>query len=138
MARESEEALLARMEVGLYSLQQAALLVGHIWSMGELPAQKRILLVLHQQARDFCRYEYITYTYLYRYFLIACTNFLYRIVKWGVCFSLAPLLYEKSCHKHIISGKVLQSRYDGPYPVDLGVCVSCLAHRVFQRLCGNE
>ncbi len=44
-------ALLARMGAGLFALQQCALVLGHLWFVGDLGVRKRILLLLHQQAR---------------------------------------------------------------------------------------
>ena len=43
--------LLARLGAGLYTLQQCALIMGHLWFVGDLGVRKRILLLLHQQAR---------------------------------------------------------------------------------------
>lgn len=59
-AEEAEEAaeagedyvLLARMGAGLFTLQQCALIMGHLWFVGDLGVRKRILLLLHQQARS--------------------------------------------------------------------------------------
>ena len=42
--------LLARLGAGLYTLQQCALIMGHLWFVGDLGVRKRILLLLHQQA----------------------------------------------------------------------------------------
>ncbi|KAK9834002.1 hypothetical protein WJX81_002145 [Elliptochloris bilobata] len=41
--------LLARLGAGLYTLQQCALIMGHLWFVGDLGVRKRILLLLHQQ-----------------------------------------------------------------------------------------
>ena len=43
--------LVSRMEAGLFTLQQACLLVGHLWATGDLGLRKRLLLLLHQQVR---------------------------------------------------------------------------------------
>ena len=43
--------LLARLGAGLYTLQQCALIMGHLWFVGDLGVRKRVLLLLHQQAR---------------------------------------------------------------------------------------
>ena len=42
--------LLARMDQGLYSLQQCALIVGHLWFVGDIGVRRRILQLLHQKA----------------------------------------------------------------------------------------
>lgn len=41
--------LVARMEAGLYTLQQCALILGHLWFYGDISLRKRIILLLHQQ-----------------------------------------------------------------------------------------
>lgn len=48
---DEEARLSARMDQGLYSLQQCALIVGHLWFVGDLGVRKRILQLLHQKAR---------------------------------------------------------------------------------------
>lgn len=48
-----EERLLARMDVGLYSLQQCALIAGHLWFVGDIGVRKRILQLLHQKVPPF-------------------------------------------------------------------------------------
>lgn len=47
---DDADRLLARMDLGLYSLQQCALIVGHLWFVGDLGVRKRILQLLHQKA----------------------------------------------------------------------------------------
>ena len=47
----ADERLLARMDQGLYSLQQCALIVGHLWFVGDLGVRKRLLQLLHQKVR---------------------------------------------------------------------------------------
>jgi beta-catenin-like protein 1 len=42
--------LVARMEAGLFTLQQCSLIMGHLWFYGDVSLRKRILLLLHQQA----------------------------------------------------------------------------------------
>ena len=42
--------LVARMEAGLFTLQQSALIMAHLWFYGDISLRKRILLLLHQQA----------------------------------------------------------------------------------------
>ncbi len=42
--------LVARMEAGLFTLQQCTLILGHLWFHGDVSLRKRILLLLHQQA----------------------------------------------------------------------------------------
>lgn len=46
-----EERLLAGMDQGLYSLQQCALVVGHLWFAGDVGIRKRVLQLLHQKVR---------------------------------------------------------------------------------------
>ena len=48
---DEEARLSARMDQGLYSLQQCALIVGHLWFVGDLGVRKRILQLLHQKVR---------------------------------------------------------------------------------------
>ena len=48
----ADERLLARMDQGLYSLQQCALIVGHLWFVGDLGVRKRLLQLLHQKVRS--------------------------------------------------------------------------------------
>lgn len=48
---DEEYMLVARMEAGLFTLQQTALIMGHLWFYGDIGLRKRILLLLHQQAR---------------------------------------------------------------------------------------
>ena len=40
------------MEAGRYTLQQAALIIGQLWFVGDMGVRRRILLLLHQQVRD--------------------------------------------------------------------------------------
>lgn len=42
--------LVARMEAGLFTLQQCSLIMAHLWFYGDISLRKRILLLLHQQA----------------------------------------------------------------------------------------
>ena len=46
---DEEDRVLARMDQGLYPLQQCALLVGNLWRSGDKGVRKRILLLLHQK-----------------------------------------------------------------------------------------
>ena len=46
---DEEYVLLARMEAGLFPMQQCALIVGHLWFVGDMGVRRRILLLLHQQ-----------------------------------------------------------------------------------------
>lgn len=50
-----EARLLARLDEGLYSLQQCALIVGHLWFVGDMGIRKRVLQLLHQKARSCSR-----------------------------------------------------------------------------------
>ncbi|KAK9819671.1 hypothetical protein WJX72_000948 [[Myrmecia] bisecta] len=47
---DDEYVLLARMDAGLYTLQQCATIIGHLWFVGDLGVRKRILMLLHQQS----------------------------------------------------------------------------------------
>ncbi len=47
--------LVSRMEAGLYTLQQCALVLAHLWFYGDVTLCKRILLLLHQQVRIVAR-----------------------------------------------------------------------------------
>jgi hypothetical protein len=46
-----EEILLARMDAGLYTLQQCALIVGQLWMAGDAGVRKRVLVLLHQKGQ---------------------------------------------------------------------------------------
>jgi len=46
---DQEEMLLARMDAGLFTLQQCALIIGELWYTGEYGLKNRLLLLLHQQ-----------------------------------------------------------------------------------------
>lgn len=46
---DPEEMLLARMDAGLFTLQQCALIIGELWNTGEYGLRNRLLLLLHQQ-----------------------------------------------------------------------------------------
>lgn len=41
--------LASRLEAGLFTLQQSALVLGNLWSYNDIHLRKRILLLLHQQ-----------------------------------------------------------------------------------------
>lgn len=41
--------LQVRQDAGLFTLQQAALILGHLWALGDLGLRKRVLGVLHQK-----------------------------------------------------------------------------------------
>lgn len=45
----ADEVLLRRMDAGLYTLQQCALIVGNLWIVGDQLVKQRILMLLHQQ-----------------------------------------------------------------------------------------
>ncbi|PSC73978.1 beta-catenin 1 [Micractinium conductrix] len=47
---QEEDVLLARMDAGLYTLQQCALIVGALWLVGDVGVRKRVLRLLHQQS----------------------------------------------------------------------------------------
>ena len=48
---DEEDALLARLDAGLYTLQQCVLVVGMLWLAGDLGVRKRILQLLHQRSQ---------------------------------------------------------------------------------------
>lgn len=59
---DEEARLSARMDQGLYSLQQCALIIGHLWFVGDLGVRKRILQLLHQKVlRAFSEQERIRF-----------------------------------------------------------------------------
>ena len=45
----SDEVLLRRMDAGLYTLQQCALVIGNLWMVGDQGVKQRLLMLLHQQ-----------------------------------------------------------------------------------------
>ena len=45
----ADEILLLRMDAGLYTLQQCALIIGNLWIVGDQLVKQRILMLLHQQ-----------------------------------------------------------------------------------------
>ena len=45
--------LASRLEAGLFTLQQSALIMANLWFYNDVNLRKRILLLLHQQARFF-------------------------------------------------------------------------------------
>ncbi|PRW61313.1 beta-catenin 1 [Chlorella sorokiniana] len=48
---DEDDVLLARMDAGLYTLQQCALVVGALWLVGDQGVRKRVLKLLHQKGR---------------------------------------------------------------------------------------
>ncbi len=38
-----------RSDAGLFTLQQAALIIGHLWALGDTGLRKRVLSILHQK-----------------------------------------------------------------------------------------
>jgi beta-catenin-like protein 1 len=64
---DEEYILVSRMEAGLYTLQQCAVILGHLWFHGDITLRKRILLLLHQQARTSPGQ---LYTFLFRMWLV--------------------------------------------------------------------
>eukprot|EP00873_Tetraselmis_striata_P034402 jgi/Tetstr1/454666/TSEL_041556.t1 len=44
-----QERLLARMDAGLYTLQQCSLIIGYLWNMGDMGIRRRVLMLLHQK-----------------------------------------------------------------------------------------
>ncbi|KAL6780216.1 hypothetical protein ACKKBF_B14000 [Auxenochlorella protothecoides x Auxenochlorella symbiontica] len=51
-AMDEDELLLARMEAGLFTLQQAALVLGSLWLLQEEALRKRVLMLLHQKSHS--------------------------------------------------------------------------------------
>lgn len=45
----ADEVLLRRMDAGLYTLQQCALIIGNLWIVGDQLVKQRVLMLLHQQ-----------------------------------------------------------------------------------------
>lgn len=45
----ADEVLLRRMDAGLYTLQQSALIIGNLWIVGDQGVKQRLLMLLHQQ-----------------------------------------------------------------------------------------
>lgn len=48
---DEDDSLLARMDAGLYTLQQCALVIGALWLVGDVGVRKRVLKLLHQKGR---------------------------------------------------------------------------------------
>lgn len=46
-----DDIALARLDAGLYTLQQVALIIGNLWMMGDSGMQRRVLTLLHQQSQ---------------------------------------------------------------------------------------
>jgi len=46
---DQEELLLSRMDAGLYTLQQSAVVIGHLWNIGDMGIRRRLLMLLHQK-----------------------------------------------------------------------------------------
>ena len=50
----ADEVLLRRMDAGLYTLQQCALIIGNLWIVGDQGVKQRLLMLLHQQVHPQC------------------------------------------------------------------------------------
>ncbi len=48
---DDEELLLARMDAGLFTLQQCCVVVGGLWGAGDAGLRRRILTLLHQKGQ---------------------------------------------------------------------------------------
>ena len=46
---DPDEILMARMDAGLFTLQQCAVIVAHLWGVGDVGLRKRVLMLLHQK-----------------------------------------------------------------------------------------
>jgi beta-catenin-like protein 1 len=42
---------MARMDAGLFTLQQCAIIVAHLWSTADSGLRKRIIMLLHQKGQ---------------------------------------------------------------------------------------
>ena len=49
---DTDELLLVRLDAGLFTLQQCALIAGELWAIGDLGLRKRILSLLHQKGES--------------------------------------------------------------------------------------
>ena len=43
--------MIARMDAGLFTLQQCATILAHLWATGDVGLRKRILMLLHQKGQ---------------------------------------------------------------------------------------
>lgn len=43
--------MLAKMDAGLFTLQQCAIILAHLWGTGDVGLRKRILMLLHQKGQ---------------------------------------------------------------------------------------
>jgi beta-catenin-like protein 1 len=48
---DEDEVLMARLDAGLFTLQQAAVVAAELWALGDLGVRKRLLNLLHQRGR---------------------------------------------------------------------------------------
>ncbi|KAG7672607.1 hypothetical protein Ndes2526B_g08868 [Nannochloris sp. 'desiccata'] len=48
---DEDEVLMARLDAGLYTLQQAALVAAELWALGDVGIRRRLLNLLHQRGR---------------------------------------------------------------------------------------
>ncbi|GLI67804.1 hypothetical protein VaNZ11_012092 [Volvox africanus] len=48
---DEEELLLARMDAGLFTLQQCCIILGNLWATGDVGLRKRLLALLHQKGQ---------------------------------------------------------------------------------------
>lgn len=51
-AVDPEELLLARLEAGLFPLQQACLILGHVWATRDAGVRKRLVMLLHMRSQS--------------------------------------------------------------------------------------
>merc|ERR1712178_296117 len=47
-----EDILLARLDSGLFHMQQAAIIIGHLWETKYMPLRKRLLTLLHSRGHS--------------------------------------------------------------------------------------
>lgn len=49
---DEDELLLSRLDAGLYTLQQCALVAAELWAVGDIGVRRRLLALLHQRSRS--------------------------------------------------------------------------------------
>ena len=48
---DADDLMLAKMDAGLFTLQQCAIILAHLWGTGDVGLRKRILMLLHQKGQ---------------------------------------------------------------------------------------
>ena len=54
---DEEARLLTALEAGVFSLQQCALIIGHLWFVGDMGVRRRIIQLLHQKVGNLSRHK---------------------------------------------------------------------------------